>query len=94
MTSSATTNLLGLPRAALETFVADLGSKPFRARQLMNWIYKRGEGSIANMTDLAKDFRAQLAGCAEIRTPQIVTMQHSADGTRKWKLSADSSQAF
>ena len=96
MTSSATsrTNLLGLPRAALETFVAELGSKPFRARQLMNWIYKRGEGSIANMTDLAKDFRAQLEQCAEVRTPQIVTMQHSADGTRKWMLSADSSQAF
>jgi 23S rRNA (adenine2503-C2)-methyltransferase len=88
------TNLLGLPRAALETFVAELGSKPFRARQLLNWVYKRGEGSIANMTDLAKDFRAQLAEVAEIRTPDIVTMQHSADGTRKWMLSADSSQAF
>ena len=94
MTSSAKTNLLGLPRAALEAFVADLGSKPFRARQLMNWVYKRGEGSIVNMTDLAKDFRAQLSECAEIRTPDIVTMQHSCDGTRKWKLSADSSQAF
>jgi 23S rRNA (adenine2503-C2)-methyltransferase len=96
MTSSATsrTNLLGLPRAALETFVAELGSKPFRARQLMNWIYKRGEGSIANMTDLAKDFRAQLMERAQIRTPEIVTVQQSSDGTRKWKLSADSSQAF
>jgi 23S rRNA (adenine2503-C2)-methyltransferase len=96
MTSPATsrTNLLGLPRAALETFVAELGSKPFRARQLLNWVYKRGEGSIANMTDLAKDFRAQLAEVAEVRTPDIVTMQHSSDGTRKWMLSADSSQAF
>jgi 23S rRNA (adenine2503-C2)-methyltransferase len=97
MTSSpvtSRTNLLGLPRAALETFVAELGSKPFRARQLLNWVYKRGEGSIANMTDLAKDFRAQLAEVAEVRTPNIVTMQHSSDGTRKWMLSADSSQAF
>jgi 23S rRNA (adenine2503-C2)-methyltransferase len=96
MTSPVTsrTNLLGLPRAALETFVAELGSKPFRARQLLNWVYKRGEGSIANMTDLAKDFRAQLAEVAEIRTPEIVTMQHSSDGTRKWMLRADSSQAF
>jgi 23S rRNA (adenine2503-C2)-methyltransferase len=96
MTSPVTsrTNLLGLPRAALETFVAELGSKPFRARQLLNWVYKRGEGSIANMTDLAKDFRAQLVEVAEVRTPDIVTMQHSSDGTRKWMLSADSSQAF
>ena len=46
------------------------------------------------MTDLAKDFRAQLAEVAEIRTPDIVTMQHSSDGTRKWMLSADASQAF
>ena len=52
------TNLLGLPKAELEAFVAELGSKPFRARQLMNWMYKRGEGDIAAMTDLAKDFRA------------------------------------
>jgi 23S rRNA (adenine2503-C2)-methyltransferase len=92
--ASSRTNLLGLPRAALETFVAGLGSKPFRARQLLNWVYKRGEGSIANMTDLAKDFRAQLAEVAEVRVPDIVTMQHSSDGTRKWMLSADSSQAF
>src|ERR1051326_2364590 len=94
MTSSAKTNLLGLPRAALEAFVADLGSKPFRARQLMNWLYKRGEGSIPTMTDLAKDFRAQLIEGAQVRPPDIVTMHHSADGPRKWKLSADSSQAF
>src|ERR1700758_4864385 len=89
MTSPATsrTNLLGLPRAALETFVAELGSKPFRARQLLNWVYKRGEASIVDMTDLAKDFRAQLGERAEIRTPQIVTVQQSTDGTRKWKLS-------
>jgi len=53
-------NLLGLDKAELEAFVAELGSKPFRARQLMNWLYKRGESDIAAMTDLAKEFRAQL----------------------------------
>src|SRR5208283_2099759 len=36
-------NLLGLPRAELEAFVAGrLDAKPFRARQLMKWIYRRG----------------------------------------------------
>ena len=74
--------------------MAQLGSKPFRARQLMNWIYKRGDGSFAQMTDLAKDFRAQLAERAEVRAPQIVTVQRSADGTRKWLLKADATQAF
>jgi 23S rRNA (adenine2503-C2)-methyltransferase len=94
MSSPAQTNLLGLPRPELEAFVAQLGSKPFRARQLMNWIYKRGEGSFENMTDLAKDFRAQLAERAAIRTPEIVSVHKSADDTCKWVLRADSSQAF
>src|SRR6185312_2020506 len=97
MTSPDTTatNLLGLPRPALESFVAEeLGGKPFRARQLMNWVYKRGESSFERMTDLAKDFRTLLAERACIATPQIVTAQQSADGTRKWLLRADASQAF
>jgi 23S rRNA (adenine2503-C2)-methyltransferase len=93
-TETGLTNLLGLTRPQLEEYISGLGSKPFRARQLMNWIYKRGEGRIAQMTDLAKDFRAQLAQCAEIRVPRITALQVSADGTRKWKLEADSSQAF
>jgi 23S rRNA (adenine2503-C2)-methyltransferase len=93
-TTTGRTNLLGLTRPQLEEYIAGLGSKPFRARQLMNWIYKRGEGRIAEMTDLAKDFRAQLAQCAEVSVPQITELQVSADGTRKWKLEADSSQAF
>jgi 23S rRNA (adenine2503-C2)-methyltransferase len=87
-------NLLGLARPDLEAFVAGLGSKPFRARQLMNWLYKRGCGDLAAMSDLARDFRALLAERAEIRTPQIVTAQQAGDGTRKWLLRADASQAF
>jgi len=87
-------NLLGLTRPELEAFVAGLGSKPFRARQLMNWIYKRGVGDFEAMTDLARDFRALLAARAEIRTPEIVTVQQASDGTRKWLLRADRSQAF
>jgi len=96
MTSQATerTNLLSLPRPALEAFVAQLGSKPFRARQLMNWIYKRGVSSFAAMTDLAKDFRARLTAQAEVRAPEILSVQHSSDGTRKWLLQADEAQAF
>jgi 23S rRNA (adenine2503-C2)-methyltransferase len=88
------TNLLGLPRPALETFVAQLGSRPFRARQLMSWIYKRGTSEFAEMTDLARDFRARLGAQAEVRAPEIVRVQRSADGTVKWLLRADAAQAF
>ncbi len=87
-------NLLGLTRPALEAYVGELGSRPFRARQLAHWIYKRGEARIERMTDLAKDFRAQLAERAEVRAPSIIEVQRSSDGTRKWKLKADAAQAF
>ena len=88
------TNLLGLTRPALEEFVVGLGEKPFRARQLMKWIYKRGAGDIDAMTDLGKDFRRQLADHAEIRVPEVLLSQASADGTRKWLLQFESGQAI
>jgi 23S rRNA (adenine2503-C2)-methyltransferase len=93
-TGSETVNLLGLERAALEAFVGDLGSRPFRARQLMNWIYKRGEGCFESMTDLAREFRRELAERAEVRVPEIVREQIATDGTRKWLLRADATQAY
>ena len=93
-TPNERTNLLGLPKAELESFVAEMGSKPFRARQLMNWMYKRGEGDITAMTDLAKDFRAELVLRAEITVPEIVKTQIASDGTRKWLLSGGQGQAF
>ncbi|MGQ0430400.1 MAG: 23S rRNA (adenine(2503)-C(2))-methyltransferase RlmN [Gammaproteobacteria bacterium] len=80
------TNLLGLTRPELEAFVAGLDARPYRARQLLKWIYRRGESDFARMTDLAKDFRARLTEVAEVRVPEIVMVRTAADGTRKWLL--------
>ena len=80
------TNLLGMTRPELETFVGGFGAKPYRARQLLKWIYRRGEADFARMTDLAKDFRAALAGRAELSVPEIVSARIASDGTRKWLL--------
>jgi 23S rRNA (adenine2503-C2)-methyltransferase len=88
-------NLLGLPRADLETFVAErLEAKPFRARQLMKWIYRRGASDFSAMTDLSQDFRARLGEVAAISVPEIVTEQRSTDGTRKWMLRMDEVQGI
>jgi 23S rRNA (adenine2503-C2)-methyltransferase len=92
--ASPTVNLLGMPRAQLEEWCAGLGSKPFRARQLMNWIYKRGCDRFEEMSDLARDFRAQLGAQAHIGLPEILSVQRASDGTCKWLLRADATQAF
>jgi len=88
------TNLLGLTRDGLEEFVVGMGEKPFRARQLLKWIYRRAEGDLAAMTDLGKDFRQRLQQVAEIRVPEIALAQVSGDGTRKWLLRLEGGQAI
>jgi 23S rRNA (adenine2503-C2)-methyltransferase len=60
----------------------------------MKWIYRRGAADFAAMTDLAKDFRAELGAVAKIVVPQIVTEQRSADGTIKWMLRMDEVQGI
>ncbi len=92
--AAAKTNLLGLTRAGMEEFVLGMGEKPFRARQLMKWIYRRAVGDFESMTDLGKDFRRRLEEIAEIRTPEVIVSQSSADGTRKWLLRLESGQAI
>jgi len=87
-------NLLGLTRNQLENLVAEMGEKPFRARQLMKWMYKRAVGNFDEMTDLAKSFRQRLALSAEIRVPTVTLRQHSSDGTRKWLLNVDRGDSF
>ncbi len=78
--------LLGLDRQALEEQCAEWGQKPFRARQLMQWMHQRGAADFAAMTDLAKDFRELLQAHACIEAPRVLSDHDSVDGTRKWLL--------
>jgi len=79
-------NLLDLDAAGLERFVAGIGEKPFRARQLLRWIHRFGEADFGRMSDIAKSLRARLAETAEVAAPQVIRDETSEDGTRKWLL--------
>ncbi|MDH5180842.1 MAG: 23S rRNA (adenine(2503)-C(2))-methyltransferase RlmN [Gammaproteobacteria bacterium] len=83
-------NLLNFDRAGLEAFFAELGEKRFRATQVMKWIYQFGVDNFEEMSNLGKSLREKLAEQAAINVPEIVTEQHSADGTSKWLLRLDS----
>lgn len=84
-------NLLDLDLAGLKAWLAQIGEKPFRANQLLRWIYQRGEIDFAAMTDLARVFRERLPEVAEIRLPKIVSDKTSDDGTRKFLLDVGAS---
>jgi 23S rRNA (adenine2503-C2)-methyltransferase len=89
MTDPSRQNLLRFDRAGLELFFAELGEKPFRARQVLQWIHQRGVTDFAQMTDLSKALRTRLEQLAEVRPPRLSLDQQSADGTRKWLLHVD-----
>ena len=84
MSTTETINLLGLDTPALTDLVGQWGGKPFRAKQLQRWVHQRGVDSFDDMTDLAREFRAQLAEHCSIAVPPVSIEQRSADGTRKW----------
>lgn len=77
-------NLLGLDATALTQLVGQWGGKPFRARQLQKWVHQRGISQFDEMTDLAREFRAQLSEHCVIEASPVMTQQRSTDGTRKW----------
>ncbi|MGD8566498.1 MAG: 23S rRNA (adenine(2503)-C(2))-methyltransferase RlmN [Gammaproteobacteria bacterium] len=83
-------NLLDLSRTDLEAFFADLGEKPFRATQVLKWIYQHGVSDFDTMTNLSKALRSKLGDIADIRLPRVVASQRSSDGTHKWVLEIDS----
>jgi 23S rRNA (adenine2503-C2)-methyltransferase len=92
--SDAPVNLLGLSPRGLEEFFVGLGEKPFRARQLMTWMYRFGVADFEVMTNIAKPLRAKLAEVAEIRPPEVRSLHHAGDDTRKWMVSMDGGQAI
>ena len=87
------TNLLGKPEAELRDFFDGLGEKPFRARQVLQWIHQRNARQFDEMTDLSKNLRAALGKIATIRLPEVVSEHRSADGTVKWLFESGGGQA-
>ena len=87
------TNLLGLDRDGLERFFEAQGEKPFRVRQVLQWMHQRGEGDFGKMSDLARSLRDGLVAVASVQAPAIVGDTTAADGTRKWLLKVDGANA-
>jgi 23S rRNA (adenine2503-C2)-methyltransferase len=87
------TPLLGLAPADLETFIADLGEKPFRAKQILRWLHQRFAGAVGEMTELSKVLREKLAAAAVIEGPKVIKDTTASDGTRKWLLDVGNGNA-
>src|SRR5689334_9998151 len=78
------TNLLDFDPAQLVAYCAELGEKPFRAKQLQRWIHQVGPGDFDGMTDLAKSVREKPQSRGGVRAPCLHSDHPPTGGTRKW----------
>src|SRR6478735_5718010 len=82
--------LIGQDREGLAARLVELGvpkrQSRMRVGQLWNWLYVQGATDFDRMTNIAKEFRAELDASFTLARPEIVTEQVSSDGTRKWLL--------
>jgi 23S rRNA (adenine2503-C2)-methyltransferase len=83
-------SLVGLTRDGLKDALAAMGlperELKMRSAQLWHWIYFRGIRDFAEMTNVGKGLRGQLAEHFTLERPEVVSAQVSKDGTRKWLM--------
>jgi len=84
VSDTAPVNLFDLDRDALVSFLVGLGEKPFRAKQIMQWLYQRNVRDINEMTDISKATRTKLLESSTTVLPTVQESQLSRDGTAKW----------
>ena len=87
-------NLLDYDREGLQDLFTSLDEKPFRASQVMKWVYQAGETDFSRMTNLSKSLQAKLSRIASVRVPEVAMAHKSADGTWKWLFRLDSGNSI
>jgi 23S rRNA (adenine2503-C2)-methyltransferase len=76
-------DLRELSKEDVTALVAELGEKPYRAKQVWEWLWKMHASSIEGMSNISKELRAKLAERAVLRPLTIAEQQKSTDGTIK-----------
>lgn len=68
----------------LETFFIEFGEKPFRARQVYQWMWQKGATQFSQMTNISKTLIARLEQTATLDRTEVVHLsQSSSNETRK-----------
>jgi 23S rRNA (adenine2503-C2)-methyltransferase len=80
------TNLLELCPDEIVALVESLGQPAYRGRQLATWVYAKGVGDFASMSDLPRELRERLATVAVVAPPEVAGVRASRDGSTKLEL--------
>jgi 23S rRNA (adenine2503-C2)-methyltransferase len=79
-------NIRQVEVADIERFISKIGEKPFRVKQIVEWLWQKHAHSFDEMTNLSKDLRSLLENEFQLPALQINTTQQSEDGTLKTRF--------
>jgi 23S rRNA (adenine2503-C2)-methyltransferase len=94
MTASDKPSILGLTPEQLVGAIRPEPLRPYQARQIMAWVYRRGAVDFAAMTDLPAPLRKRLAGKFSVNPLRVARAAKSSDGTEKLLLRAPDGKSF
>ena len=78
------TSIKSLTLEELSKYFAAQGERPFRAKQVVDWLYQKRIGSFDEMTDLSATTRTRLASEFGFVRPGVVRVLGAKDTTRKF----------
>src|SRR3990170_2989600 len=77
-------DLKDLSLQEMEGLIESLGEKPYRARQIYEWVFQKDVSGIGEMTNLSKNLRNRLSELAFLTRLSIADKRTSSDGTSKY----------
>lgn len=79
-------NLLNLNLQKMRGFLINIEEKPFRANQIMHWIYHYFCDDFSKMSNLSTKLKEKLKKYSIIYSPKFIKKKKSIDGTIKWSF--------
>ncbi|CAL4321786.1 23S rRNA (adenine(2503)-C(2))-methyltransferase RlmN [Buchnera aphidicola] len=79
-------NLLNLNLEKMRDFLKYIQEKPFRANQIMKWIYHHFCDDFSKMSNISKKLKNKLIKYSFINPPKFIQEKKSFDGTIKWSF--------
>jgi 23S rRNA (adenine2503-C2)-methyltransferase len=77
-------DIKSLTKTDLETWLVKHGEKPYRAGQILKWVYQREATTFEEMSDLSLALRAKLAQAFSVNRLTCVRMTQASDSTQKF----------
>lgn len=79
-------SIIGMLPADLIPWLGERGEPPYRAKQILRWVYEKGVTTFQDMSDVPSKLREDLAATFSLGTGRCVEVRASSDGVKKFLL--------